>query len=154
MNQVVVKKPELAMPVGTAEAEPLNELMLAMDVVDTLRHRELMLEREVEAGDRDQRLLLRLREIYTGQGIAVTDDVLAQGVSALREERFLYVAPGAELRPVARDALCEPRALGQVGWRCGGARRASRLSRSSCWSFGRRRGRRRRSRVSFRARTR
>ena len=37
------------MPVGTAEAEPLNELMLAMDVVDTLRHRELMLEREVEA---------------------------------------------------------------------------------------------------------
>lgn len=93
MNQVVVKKPELAMPVGTAEAEPLNELMLAMDVVDTLRHRELMLEREVEAGDRDQRLLLRLREIYTAQGITVTDDVLAQGVSALREERFLYVAP-------------------------------------------------------------
>jgi hypothetical protein len=93
MNEVVVKKPELAMPVGTAEAEPLNELMLAMDVVDTLRHRELMLEREVEAGDRDQRLLVRLREIYSAQGITVTDDVLAQGVSALREERFVYAAP-------------------------------------------------------------
>ena len=97
MNQVVVKKPELAMPVGTAEAEPLNELMLAMDVVDTLRHRELMLEREVEAGDRDQRLLVRLREIYTAQGITVTDDVLAQGVSALREDRFVYQAPVASL---------------------------------------------------------
>ncbi len=93
MNQVVVKKPQLMMPVGTADAAPLDELMLAMDVVDTLRHRELMLEREVEAGDRDQRLLVRLREIYTAQGITVTDDVLAQGVSALREERFLYAAP-------------------------------------------------------------
>jgi hypothetical protein len=81
------------MPVGTAEPAPLDELMLAMDVVDTLRHRELMLEREVEAGDREQRLLSRLREIYTAQGITVTDDVLAQGVSALREERFHYQAP-------------------------------------------------------------
>ena len=93
MNQVVVKNPELTMPVGTAAPAPLDELMLAMDVVDTLRHRELMLEREVESDDRDQRLVVRLREIYTAQGITVTDDVLAQGVRALREERFLYTAP-------------------------------------------------------------
>jgi len=93
MNQVVVKKPNLTMPVGTAEPAPLDEVMLAMDVVDTLRHRELMLEREVEAGDREQKLLVRLREIYTAQGITVTDDVLAQGVRALREERFVYTAP-------------------------------------------------------------
>jgi hypothetical protein len=94
MNQVVVKGPsQLAMPVGTAEGARLDELMLAMDVVDTLRHRELVLEREVEAEDRDQRLLARLREIYTTQGITVTDDVLAQGVRALREERFVYTAP-------------------------------------------------------------
>ncbi len=57
MNQVVVKNPQLTMPVGTAPPAPLDELMLAMDVVDTLRHRELMLEREVEAGDREQALL-------------------------------------------------------------------------------------------------
>jgi len=93
MNQVVVKKPNLTMPVGTAEPAPLDELMLAMDVVDTLRHRELMLEREVEAGDREEKLLVRLREIYSAQGIAVTDDVLAQGVRALREERFVYTGP-------------------------------------------------------------
>ena len=92
MNQVVVKQPQITMPVGTAPA-PLDELMLAMDVVDTLRHRELMLEREVTAEDRDQQLLVRLREIYTAQGITVTDEVLAQGVRALREERFLYSAP-------------------------------------------------------------
>jgi hypothetical protein len=84
MNQVVVK-----------EQAPLDELMLAMDVVDTLRHRELVLERELDADDRDQRLLERLREIYTAQGIVVTDEVLVQGVRALREERFLYPAPTA-----------------------------------------------------------
>jgi hypothetical protein len=93
MNQVVVKNPQLTMPVGTGQAAPLDELMLAMDVVDTLRHRELMLEREVTADDRDQQLLVRLREIYTAQGITVTDDVLEQGVRALREERFVYTAP-------------------------------------------------------------
>jgi hypothetical protein len=79
MNQVVVK-----------EQAPLDELMLAMDVVDTLRHKELMLAREVEADDREQRLVTRLREIYTGQGIEVSDEVLKQGVAALQEERFVY----------------------------------------------------------------
>jgi Family of unknown function (DUF6384) len=80
-------------PPSVKEAPPLDELMLAMDVVDTLRHRELMLDREIEADDRDQDLLKRLREIYTSQGIKVTDDVLEQGVRALREERFVYSGP-------------------------------------------------------------
>ena len=82
MNEVIVK-----------EKAPLDELMLAMDVVDTLRHKELMLAREVEADNREQNLLERLREIYTGQGIEVSDDVLKQGVAALQEERFSYKGP-------------------------------------------------------------
>ena len=84
MNQVVVKEKE----------QQLDELMLAMDVVDTLRHKELVLMRELTSDDRDQRLLERLREIYTAQGIEVTDEVLEQGVRALREDRFVY--PGAK----------------------------------------------------------
>lgn len=72
------------------EPAPLDELMLAMDVVDTLRHKELVLLRELSADDRDEDLLKRLRDIYTGQGIEVTDDILTQGVKALREERFVY----------------------------------------------------------------
>ena len=36
-----------------AEAQrPLDEVMLAMDVVDTLRHRELLVARELAAEDR------------------------------------------------------------------------------------------------------
>lgn len=82
MNEVVAK-----------EKAPLDELMLAMDVVDTLRHKELMLVRELQAGDRDERLLEQLRDIYESQGIVVTDEVLEQGVEALREERFAFPQP-------------------------------------------------------------
>jgi hypothetical protein len=62
-------------------------------VVDTLRHRELVLTREVQAEDRDRELLARLREIYASQGIEVGDDVLSKGVQALREDRFVYTGP-------------------------------------------------------------
>ena len=82
MNEVVVK-----------DKAPLDELMLAMDVVDTLRHKELVLARELTAEDRDAKLLDQLREIYTGQGIVVTDEILQRGVDALREERFVYAPP-------------------------------------------------------------
>jgi hypothetical protein len=75
------------------EKAPLDELMLAMDVVDTLRHKELVLARELTAEDRDARLLDQLREIYTSQGIVVTDEILQRGVDALREERFVYPQP-------------------------------------------------------------
>jgi hypothetical protein len=67
--------------------------MLAMDVVDTLRHRELLVERELHAEDRDQKLLVRLRDLYAAQGIEIPDHVLHEGVRALREDRFTYKPP-------------------------------------------------------------
>lgn len=72
---------------------PLDEVMLAMDVVDTLRHRRQLVERELHSGDRDRALMKRLKEIYAEQGIAVPDKVLAEGVAALREDRFSYQPP-------------------------------------------------------------
>lgn len=77
----------------TSKKPPLDEVMLAMDVVDTLRHRELILERELSADERDRELIDRLREIYAGQGIEVSDAVLERGVEDLRENRFLYTPP-------------------------------------------------------------
>jgi hypothetical protein len=64
--------------------------MMAMDVVDTLRHREVLVERELSEEDRDKALIERLRALYQSQGIEVTDAVLAQGVKALKESRFVY----------------------------------------------------------------
>ncbi len=71
----------------------LDEVMLAMDVVDTLRHRQLLVERELGSEERDQALLARLRQVYTAQGIEVPDRVLQEGVVALREDRFAYRPP-------------------------------------------------------------
>lgn len=73
-----------------ANPAPLEDLMVAMDVVDTVRHRELIVDRELDAGTRRERLLARLKEIYTAQGIEVTDAALEAGVDALEQERFAY----------------------------------------------------------------
>lgn len=78
----------------TAAAKPpLDDLMLAMDVVDTLRHADAIVKRELNAADQDRALLQRLKEIYAGQGIDVPDNILAEGVAALREDRFTYRPP-------------------------------------------------------------
>ncbi|MGD2167378.1 MAG: DUF6384 family protein [Gammaproteobacteria bacterium] len=77
---------------------PLDELMLAMDVVDTLRHRELIVQRELLADERDRDLIDRLRDIYAGQGIDVSDAVLERGVRDLRENRFVYTPPPSSIR--------------------------------------------------------
>ena len=78
---------------ASAEKQPLDDLMLAMDVVDTLRHQQVLIERELNAEDRDRKLIERLREIYASQGIDVPDHVLEEGVAALKEDRFAYTPP-------------------------------------------------------------
>ena len=67
--------------------------MLAMDVVDTLRHQQSLVDHALSADSRDAALTERIRKIYLAQGIEVTDEVIANGVKALREERFAYRAP-------------------------------------------------------------
>ena len=76
----------------TLQSEPhqLDEVMLAMDVVDTLRHEAGMLEHDLSAPDREQKLIDRLREIYDAQGIAVPDEILREGVKAMDDHRFAY----------------------------------------------------------------
>ena len=78
--------------------QPLDEIMLAMDVVDTLRRRERLVQRELDELGREEDLKERLRKIYKAQGIDVPDHVIDEGVKALREERFVYKPPAAGLR--------------------------------------------------------
>jgi Family of unknown function (DUF6384) len=81
-------KPASAAGVGT-KVSTLDDVMIAMDVVDTMRHRDDLVRRELD-DDRDEKLLIRLREIYRQQGIEVPDHVLLEGVKALKESRFTY----------------------------------------------------------------
>lgn len=79
---------------GPKASGKLDDLMLAMDVVDTLRHREDLVARELNDAGREEVLLEKLRDIYRQQGIAVPDHILRDGVKALREQRFVYSPPG------------------------------------------------------------
>ncbi|HRD76999.1 MAG TPA: DUF6384 family protein [Hyphomicrobiaceae bacterium] len=76
----------------------LDDVMIAMDVVDTVRHREDLVRRELNEAGREADLIARLREIYRQQGIEVPDHVLAEGVKALRESRFTYTPPPKGLK--------------------------------------------------------
>lgn len=72
---------------------PLDDVMLAMDVVDTLRHRDDLVSRELSGADREAQLLKRLKDVYHQQGIEVPDQILKEGVAALNESRFVYSPP-------------------------------------------------------------
>lgn len=77
-------------PASAAPAPALDETMLAMDVVDTLRHADRLVERELAGDARRAALKQRLREIYASQGIEVPESILDKGVAALEENRFVY----------------------------------------------------------------
>jgi hypothetical protein len=79
--------------VVTSQPQKLDDVMIAMDVVDTLRHREDLVRRELDEEGREGELIARLRQIYRDQGIEVPDHVLAQGIKALKDSRFVYTPP-------------------------------------------------------------
>lgn len=80
-------------PAGAKDRPPLDEVMLAMDVVDTLRRRKRVVDRELDEAGREEDLKERLRKIYYAQGIEVPDHILEEGVRALKEGRFTYKPP-------------------------------------------------------------
>jgi len=74
---------------------PLDDLMMAMDVVDTLRHEEGQVARELKSDERDVAMVERLRQVYASQGIDVPDHILKAGVEDLKRDRFVYAPPSA-----------------------------------------------------------
>ncbi len=99
--------------VATKDAA-FDDVMLAMDIVDTMRHRALVAERALDAGAREEALINRLREIYAAQGISVPDHILKDGVNALEEGRFAYEPKKGGLQfalaraYIARDRWLKP----------------------------------------------
>ena len=102
------------------DTSKLDDVLLAMDVVDTLRHREQLVLTELDAGAREAALLVRLKEIYAAQGIDVPERILKEGVKALEEKRFLYAPPkpslGVSLAKlyITRDRWLAPVTFGLV----------------------------------------
>jgi len=75
------------------EPRKLDDVMMAMDVVDTLRHRTRIVDMELNESAREEQLVARLKEIYGAQGIEVPDRIFKDGVKALAEQRFVYKPP-------------------------------------------------------------
>jgi hypothetical protein len=93
MSVMSVSEPAAATEAAVARPAKLDDVMLAMDVVDTLRHRERLVERELSEDVREDQLIERLRALYKSQGIEVPDRIIAEGVKALKESRFVYTPP-------------------------------------------------------------
>jgi hypothetical protein len=118
---------EAAAPPKEGQPQTLDELMIAMDVVDTLRHREDLVRRELDEEGREAELIERLRKIYRDQGIEVPDRLLMDGVKALEDSRFVYSPPPAGWKRTMLTAWARRRtygrrvgglalALGAVAW--------------------------------------
>lgn len=104
-------------PAGKPDGEPaaaLDEVLMAMDVVDTIRHREQILARDLDTAGREEDLVERLKDIYRAQGIEVPERILRDGVKALEERRFTYepTPPGLSRRLaliyITRDRWWKP----------------------------------------------
>lgn len=112
--------------VAVPERIQLDEVMLAMDVVDTLRHQQDLVDQALSEDSRDAALTARIRSIYADQGIDVPDSVIAEGVEALKKDRFVYQPPvsgfGRRLAHLYIDRwrwirnLCIVGVIGMVAW--------------------------------------
>ena len=71
----------------------LSDVMLAMDVVDMLRHEDKLVARALNESARERALIERVRKAYAAQGIAVDDAMIANGVAALKEQEYAYAPP-------------------------------------------------------------
>lgn len=113
-------------------AAPLDDVMLAMDVVDTLRHAEAEVARELSEADRAAELKKRLRGIYAAQGIEVPDRVLEEGVKGIAAARFAY-----ESTPPSWQRSLAGLWVSRARWgRAAGAALAVLLVAGLVWNFG------------------
>lgn len=99
-------------------SQSLDEVLVAMDVVDTLRHRDRIFLREIDTEGREEDLIARLKEIYSSQGMDVPDSVIRDGVRAMADKRYEHTParPGLMRRLaliyVTRERWWKPVAAG------------------------------------------
>ena len=110
--------------------QKLDELMLAMDVVDTLRHQENLVARELDETRREAQLIERLRQIYRGPGHRGAGPGAPGGRAGAQGKPLRLHAAAARLRPDARPGVGQPRPGRQGAARPSGGRR-HRLGRVS-----------------------
>lgn len=76
---------------------PLSDVMLAMDIADTIRHRDKIVERELSEEAREKALFNKVKATYASQGIEVSDATIREAIAAVEDERFAYKPPKKSL---------------------------------------------------------
>jgi len=71
-------------------APAFDDLMIAMDAVDTLRHENMLIESELSADERRNVLVDKLKAYYSSQGITVADEILERAVDEMDRNRFVH----------------------------------------------------------------
>lgn len=74
-------------------APALDEVLLAMDAVDALRHEQNSIAKDLSEDDRRAELVRRVKAQYEAQGIQVSDAVVEEAIRAQDESRYVFVPP-------------------------------------------------------------
>ncbi len=100
---------------------------------------DTVVARELDESRREAELIERLRSIYRGQGIEVPDEVIRQGVAAIKENRFVYTPPAPGLGVTLAKVWIARRRIGKAAgaaavaprwlWAAGGSPMSSRAGR-------------------------
>jgi hypothetical protein len=75
---------------ASAHSPSFNDLIVASDIVDTIRNDERLIDHELGSEDRQKALKARLKDMYKAQGMEVSDAVIEEAVQRKDAERFVY----------------------------------------------------------------
>ena len=86
------------LPVGAeartaVQAPPLDEVLLAMDAVDAIRHERNSVAKDLSEDEARAELVRRVRSQYEAQGIQVSDALIEEAIRAQDEKRFVFAPP-------------------------------------------------------------
>lgn len=75
---------------ASAHSPSFNDLIVASDIVDTIRNDERLIDHELGSEDRKKALKARLKDMYKAQGMEVSDAVIEEAVQRKDAERFIF----------------------------------------------------------------
>ncbi|WP_315922379.1 DUF6384 family protein [Mesorhizobium sp. SP-1A] len=82
--------------IAVKNAPTLEDVLMAADTVDTIRHEMAIQETEMLSDDRRAALKARLRQWYESQGTVVSDEIIERAVDDMDKNRYVHepLAPG------------------------------------------------------------
>jgi len=75
---------------ASAHSPSFNDLIVAADIVDTIRNDERLIDHELGSEDRRKALKARLKDMYKAQGMEVSDAVIEEAVQRKDADRFVF----------------------------------------------------------------